>query len=131
MYLSKILMVLFVAISIFAFSTVSFAASENNIDTGSNDMYTVEAADKNSTATYSVEDMSRHHDGSNMGTVIIVAVVVSVLVTGITVIVIWSRYKTNGMTEPYPYNQKAPLRLTEADDILIDTRVTKTRINKN
>lgn len=124
--LSRAIITLFAVFSILMFSTVSFAAYDYETDV--NTMVTSESDD-----TYSVENMSRdyHDDNPDMGKVIIVAIAVSALVTGITVFIICHSYKTNGMTEPYPYNQKAPLQLTEADDMLVDTKVTKVRINKN
>lgn len=62
---------------------------------------------------------------------ILVAFGVSTVGTIIWVIVIVNGYKNNGKTEPYPYNKKAPLELTEASEELINTEVTKRKIERN
>lgn len=128
-FLSRAIVTLFAIFSIFAFSTAAFAVSEYELDT---DMtVTVENTDS-ANDTYSIEKMSKDNDDNpSMGQIIVVAVVAGAVVTGIAVFLIYRSYKTNGMTEPYPYNQKAPLQLTEANDVLVDTRVTKVRINKD
>ncbi len=62
--------------------------------------------------------------------IILVALGVSIVVTGVTVYMIYRSYKYNGMTEPYEYKDKAPLELTEKEDQLVDVHVTKRHINK-
>lgn len=59
-------------------------------------------------------------------TIVIPAVAALVFVIGTI-----SSYKHNGKTEPYPYNNKAPLELTEADDILVDTDIRRVRIQRD
>ena len=63
--------------------------------------------------------------------IIIVALVVSLLATGIIIFVIYRGYKYNGMTEPYEYKNKAPLELSDREDVLIDVHVTTRHIERN
>lgn len=60
--------------------------------------------------------------------IILISVGVSAVITLIWVLSIYHSYKTNGRTEPYPYNQKAPLELKLSEDILIDTNVERKKI---
>ena len=63
--------------------------------------------------------------------IILISLGISALVTGITVFYIYNGYKNNGKTEPYKYNEKAPLELSEMMDTLVDVRVTKRHIERN
>ena len=63
--------------------------------------------------------------------IVVISLAISVLATGITVFLIYNSYKNNGKTEPYPYNQKAPLDLKLVEDIHVDTQIRRTRIERN
>ena len=63
--------------------------------------------------------------------IILIALAVSLVITGITVYMIFRRYKYNGQTEPYEFKEKAPLELKEKEDVLIDVQVTSVHINRD
>lgn len=63
--------------------------------------------------------------------IILVALGVSLAITGITVFIIYRGYKYNGMTEPYEYKNKAGLELAVRDDQLVDVHVTSVHINRD
>lgn len=63
--------------------------------------------------------------------IILIALLISLVITGIIIFAIYHSYKYNGMTEPYEYKNKAPLELTEREDQLVDVRVTSRRINND
>ena len=66
----------------------------------------------------------------NWGMIIPISLVISLVVTGIAVWMIYRGYKYNGMTEPYEFKNKAPLDLKEREDDLIDVHVTSVHINR-
>ena len=66
----------------------------------------------------------------SMGRTIGTSVVVSIVGSVIAVLVVWGRYKFNGRTEPYPYTRKAPLELTDREDVLVDRYVKTERIER-
>ena len=84
----------------------------------------------------SVEQMAYddyYDEGSgsvNMGRTIGTSLVVSIIGSVVAVLVVFGRYKFNGRTEPYPYNRKAPLVLTESEDVLVDQYVKTERIER-
>ncbi len=59
------------------------------------------------------------------------AFLISTIGTIVIVMWIYSGYKFNGRTEPYPYNRKAPLELIDGEDILIDRQIRRERIERN
>ena len=59
------------------------------------------------------------------------AFLISTIGTIVIVGWIYSGYKFNGRTEPYPYNRKAPLELTDSEDVLIDRQIRRERIERN
>jgi len=59
------------------------------------------------------------------------AFLISTIGTIVIVMWIYSGYKYNGKTEPYPYNRKAPLELTDSEDVLIDRQIKRERIERN
>lgn len=63
--------------------------------------------------------------------IILIALGVSIVGTGLTVYFIYRGYKYNGMTEPYEYKDKAPLELSDREDVLIDVQVTTRHIERN
>lgn len=65
------------------------------------------------------------------GKTIAIAIGVSVVGTGITVFLIWNSYKTNGQSEPYTYKKNAPLELSSAEDIHVDTIVNRRKIERD
>ena len=76
-------------------------------------------------------DSKSKKDSSDLVKDILIALGISLAVSGITVVVIACRYKFNGKTEPYPYNKKAPLTLSQSEDVHIDTRLEKHKKQKN
>lgn len=126
--LSRALLVVFAVFSVMIFSTAVCAATENFDEP----TVTVEnAAVNDDDAAIVTVSKSSEADKPNMGKVIGIAAGISIVVTGIVVFCIYNSYKTNGMTEPYQYNNKAPLNLTESRDVLVDTKITKEKIEKN
>lgn len=93
---------------------------------------TVSAAVDESPAVTTVStEKTEKKSSSDLVKDILIALGISVAVTGITVFLIAHSYKTNGKSEPYPYNKKAPLSLTRSEDDHIDTRLEKRRKEKN
>ncbi|MGN0470003.1 MAG: hypothetical protein ACI4GV_03710 [Acutalibacteraceae bacterium] len=126
--LSRALLVVFAVFSVMIFSTAVCAATEDFDEP----TVTIEnAAVNDDGAAIVAVSKSSEKDKPNMGKVIGIAAGISIVVTGIVVFCIYNSYKTNGMTEPYQYNNKAPLNLTESRDVLVDTRITKRKIEKN
>ena len=62
---------------------------------------------------------------------VLISMGISAAITLIVVFAIYYGYKSNGKTEPYPYNKKAPLDLSVSEDIHVDTDVTRRKIEKN
>lgn len=62
---------------------------------------------------------------------ILFGAIFGVVCGGISVVIVYLRYKNNGKSEPYPYNNKATLNLSQSDDLLVDTRVTHVKVHKN
>lgn len=79
---------------------------------------------------YIYQGSSEGSSKKNWLKIILVALGISAVVTGITVYIIYRGYKYNGMTEPYEYKNKAGLELTVKDDQLIDVHVTSVHINR-
>lgn len=127
--LSRALLVICALISVMIFSTAVFAVPETYGETTAAVEYA--AVNEDNAVVENMSKDSDKKDKPNMGKVIGIAAGISVVVTGIVVFCIYSSYKTNGMTEPYQYNNKAPLKLTNSRDILVDTKITKRKIEKN
>lgn len=111
------------ALSMQTMAETDITADENgNIYYGEDDQY-----------VYSVDDQGEivKTEKKNWVKIILVALVISGLATGITVFIIYRGYKYNGMTEPYEFKNKAPLSLTEKEDMLIDVHVTSRHINRD
>lgn len=101
---------------------VGAAAVPDDNDTG----YSVE------TVAYSDYDYDYHQAPPvNWFKVIGTAFLISTIGTVVVVALIYRGYKYNGRTEPYPYNNKAPLELFDSEDILVDTDVRRERIERN
>lgn len=107
------------SLSVFAFSA-NAAADER--DNGTAAVRTTEESDN-----YAL----LKSDFQITGKTIAIAIGVSILATGITVFLIFNSYKTNGQSEPYTYKKKAPLELSDAEDIHVDTIVTRTKIERD
>ncbi len=76
------------------------------------------------------DSTTKTKEPKNLLKIILISVGISAVVSVVSVIVIRSGYKSNGKSEPYPYDKKAPLNLTLKEDTLIDTQVTKTKIER-
>ena len=76
-------------------------------------------------------DSKSKKDSSDLVKDILIALGISLAVSGITVVVIACRYKFNGRTEPYPYNRKAALELSASEDVLIHTDIKRERIERD
>lgn len=70
-------------------------------------------------------------DIPNLGKIILVSFAIGVVVSGVTVFIIFRSYKTNGQTEPYTYKKKAPLTLTKSEDIHVDTKIVRKKIERD
>lgn len=113
--------VLFMMICVMIFS-FSYTVSAEEIPDSDAEIITVAA---NRTETVS----TKREEPKNMGRIILTAAGISIVVSLCSVIYIFHSYKTNGQSEPYPYDKKAPLELTEREDIMIDRKVERERIN--
>ena len=90
------------------------------------------AGDQTAAVTESSSAQAKNEkNSSDLLKTILIALGISVAATGITVFLIAHGYKTNGKTEPYPYNKKAPLDLSVNEDIHVDTRLEKRKKEKN
>lgn len=125
--LSRILLVVCAVFTVMIFSTAVCAAQD---DVGELTAIVENAAVNEDNAAIVTMSKDSEKEKPNMGKVIGIAAGISIVVTGIVVFCIYSSYKTNGMTEPYQYNNKAPLNLTESRDVLVDTKITKRKIEK-
>ena len=74
---------------------------------------------------YYDNNTSSYHRGTDWFRTIGTSLLVSVIGSAVAVGIVFSRYKFNGKTEPYPYNKKAPLTLSKSEDVHIDTRLEK------
>ncbi|MDD6489468.1 MAG: hypothetical protein PUG48_06625 [Clostridia bacterium] len=128
--LSRILLVVFAVFTVMIFSTAVSAAQDDFGELAAIvDNATIN--DEDNAAIVTVSKDSEKDKPKNMGKVIGIAAGISIVVTGIVVFCIYTSYKTNGKTEPYQYGNKAPLQLTHSTDMLIDTKITKRKIEKN
>lgn len=62
---------------------------------------------------------------------IIAGLLIAVIGTGIFLFTTINSYKNNGKTEPYPFSSKAPLSLKVKEDVLVNTEVTKRKIESS
>ncbi len=92
-------------------------------------VYAAPASGSSGNSTTSSASSSKTKD-KNIVKDILCSVGIGVLGGGISVGVVFFRYKTNGRSEPYPYNKKAPLSLTSSEDVHIDTKLEKHKIEK-
>ncbi|MBQ8132820.1 MAG: hypothetical protein IJ192_00155 [Clostridia bacterium] len=120
-YIINILAVMAAFAAILMISSFAFAAEDD--DLGDNTTAAAQAEEYQ-------ELSSSRSEKPNMVRVVLISLGISVVVTGLTVHSIYRGYKYNGQTEPYQYSKKAPLQLTLAEDELIDTQVTKRRIER-
>lgn len=89
-------------------------------------------ADMSITEEPSVSMMSKKSSShGDLGQCIAVGAIVGIVVGGFGVLAVYLRYKNNGKSEPYPYENKSMLDLKISNDILIDTHVSRVKINKN
>ncbi len=107
-------------VSLSLFSLSASAASATDME--SNSSAQVQQIAKSSSKSKSV-DIN--------GKTIAIAVGASIVITGITVFLIWHSYKTNGQSEPYTYKKNAPLELTHSEDVHVDTIVNRRKIERN
>ena len=82
-----------------------------------------EAYDDNNTSPY--------RRGTDWFRTIGTSLLVSVIGSAVAVGIVFSRYKFNGRTEPYPYNRKAALELSASEDVLIHTDIKRERIERD
>lgn len=123
-FLSKTMAILLAVFVIGVSSTVVFALNDTEIQENNlnNSEYSIQTVDRY------YNDYEDDEDKPDMAKVIGIGLVFSIVVTAATIFFIYRSYKTNGMTEPYPYNQKAPLQLTDAEDRFVDKTVVKIKI---
>ena len=118
-YLLFTLMIMAV-LSLSVFSFCAYAAEDQQQDNTSAAVQSVDAEENLSLLKFEIS-----------GKQILIAVGVSILATGLTVFFIWNSYKTNGQSEPYTYKKKAPLQLSDAEDLHVDTIVNRRKIERN
>ena len=116
--------VLTIAAALLFGSAAVYAAGTSQTDISSS---------QKTTAVSSAEESSHKKERSkkpDFNKIIIVSIGISAIISLSTVCCVYHGYKSNGKTETYPYN-KAPLNLRVSQDTLIDTNVTKIKIQKN
>lgn len=110
----KICVIMMAAAAMFMLSLTAFAADNDD--------------DYSAAAEYQTLSSSSER---SPGKIIGVTLGVSVGGTFLVVFKIYRGYKFNGKTEPYLYNKKAPLDLVESEDIHVDTKVDRRKINRD
>lgn len=110
-------------------TAVTKASSAN--DTGATSVISSSSGTAQAASTKASTDNIKKKKTVSWPKVIIIAVVISVIITGASVFGIYHSYKHNGMTEPYEYTKKAPLELAVKEDDLVDVKVTKRQIERN
>ncbi len=109
---------------ILLFGAVSVSAAAQ-VQTTPDTAYSVE------TMAYDYYDDYDRNPPVNWFKIIGISFLISTVGTIAAVVMIYRGYKFNGRTEPYPYNNKAPLELTDSEDILVDTDVRRERIERD
>lgn len=122
----KLTVLLMTAFSVMIFSSaIVFAADINSYSENSDNTVSLMEYDKRTESNHTEREQK------NMSRIILTAAGVSIVVTAFAVFSIWNSYKTNGQSEPYPYDDKAPLQITDSDDILVDTHVERKLIKRD
>ncbi len=80
---------------------------------------------------YDDYDDDTYNNSQDMVLYIIWGIVGGVIGGGLSMLFVFLRYKNNGKSEPYPYRNKADLNLSQSNDLLVDTRVTRTKIRQD
>lgn len=119
--LIRICLLVTVVLSLSLLSLTAYAAAEQQ----------TENTDNSSAETVITDNDYALLRSEITGKKILIAVGVSVGGTGIVVFLIWHSYKTNGQSEPYTYKKNAPLELTEAEDVHVDTIVNRRKIERD
>lgn len=114
-----VLIMAVLSISLFSFSVYAYGENtDESEDTAavSEEYQTLSAAD---------------HEQPDLVKIILRSFGIGAVVSGVTVFIIFRRYKTNGQTEPYTYKKKAPLTLTKSEDIHVDTKIVRRKIERD
>lgn len=141
----KHLKILIAAVMICVLSCISisaFAAYDDNAQTMSisdNSKGTLTAANldlvqtDNSQQTAQIEQMKRSSSSDDKITVgdVLSSFGIGLLIAVIVCVCIFVSYKKHGKTEPYRYNEKTNLALSESSDILVDTKIEKRKLDKD
>ena len=116
-------------------STTAFADFEeydsDNISTVQTAAYDDEYYDDYYDDDYYDNNTSSYHRETDWFRTIGTSLLVSVIGSAVAVGIVFSRYKFNGRTEPYPYNRKAALELSASEDVLIHTDIKRERIERD
>ena len=130
-FLFTILMFM-IMITVLSFASITVSADFEEYD--SNNMSTVQTTaydDDYYNDYYYDNNTSSYRRGTDWFRTIGTSLLVSVIGSAVAVGIVFSRYKFNGRTEPYPYNRKAALELSASEDVLIHTDIKRERIERD
>lgn len=147
----KYLKILIAAVMICVLSCVSitaFAAGDNDdaqtmsVTDSTKDTFTVDSLDleaqgaiqsENAQQPLQAEQMKKSSSSDEKITVggVLSSFGIGLLIAVIVCVAIFVSYKKHGATEPYRYNEKTNLALSESSDILVDTKINKRKIDKD
>ena len=119
-------------ITVLSFASITVSADFEEYD--SNNMSTVQTTaydDDYYNDDYYDNNTSPYRRGTDWFRTIGTSLLVSVIGSAVAVGIVFSRYKFNGRTEPYPYNRKAALELSASEDVLIHTDIKRERIERD
>ena len=119
-------------ITVLSFGSIIVSADFEEYD--SNNMSTVQTTaydDDYYNDDYYDNNTSSYRKETNWFRAIGTSLLVSVIGSAVAVGIVFSRYKFNGRTEPYPYNRKADLELSASEDVLIHTDIKRERIERD
>lgn len=121
--------VLYVMLMILSFCCFAPAVCAAGDDAADEPQITTAAASADQSELELTEVSRKRNSGG--GRFIVFGFIAAPLAAGVFALITINGYKNNGKTEPYPFTSKAPLELTEKNDFLINTEVTKRKLNNN
>ena len=124
-YFARLVVAVMALVALSVFSLSAYAAVEDaQAEPEAASVETVSSSSSSSSSSSTKET-------KNVGKTIAISLGISLVATGVTVFFIAHSYKTNGQSEPYTYKKQAPLTLSQSQDIHIDTRITRRKIERN
>ena len=123
-------------ITVLSFGSITVSADfeeydDNNTSVVQTATYDDEYYDDYYYDDYYDNNTSSYRRGTDWFRAIGTSLLVSVIGSAVAVGIVFSRYKFNGRTEPYPYNRKAALELSASEDVLIHTDIKRERIERD